>query len=80
MCINDLVVHGAKPLFFLDYIAAGKLDLKKMKKILKGIIKGCKISKCILVGGETAEMPGTYGKNKFDLAGFSVGIVSKKNF
>ena len=80
MCINDLVVHGAKPLFFLDYIAAGKLDLKKMKKILKGIIKGCKISKCILVGGETAEMPGTYGKNKFDLAGFSVGIVSKKKF
>ena len=78
MCVNDLVVQGAKPLFFLDYIAVGKLDLKKTKKILKGIFKGCKISECKLIGGETAEMPGTYSKNKFDLAGFSVGIVSKK--
>ncbi len=78
MCINDLIVQGAKPLFFLDYIAVGKLDLKKTKKILNGIFTGCKISKCKLIGGETAEMPGTYSKNKFDLAGFSVGIVSKK--
>ena len=78
MCINDLIVQGAKPLFFLDYIAVGKLDLKKTKKILNGIFKGCKISKCKLIGGETAEMPGTYSKDKFDLAGFSVGIVSKK--
>ena len=66
------------PLFFLDYIATGKLKLNQMKKIIKGIVKGCKISDCILVGGETAEMPGTYANNKFDLAGFSVGIVSKK--
>ena len=78
MCVNDLVVQGAKPLFFLDYIAVGKLELKKTKKILKGIFKGCKLSDCKLIGGETAEMPGTYSKDKFDLAGFSVGIVSKK--
>ncbi len=78
MCINDLIVQGAKPLFFLDYIAVGKLKLLKMKKILKGIFNGCKISKCDLIGGETAEMPGVYSKDKFDLAGFSVGIVSKK--
>jgi len=78
MCINDLIVQGAKPLFFLDYIAVGKLDLSKTKKILKGIFEGCKISNCKLIGGETAEMPGIYSKNKFDLAGFSVGIVSKK--
>ena len=78
MCVNDLIVEGAKPLFFLDYIETGKLKLKQMKKIINGIIQGCKISNCILVGGETAEMPGTYTKNKFDLAGFSVGIVSKK--
>ena len=78
MCVNDLIVLGAKPLFFLDYIAIGKLNLNKTKKILKGIFKGCSISKCKLIGGETAEMPGVYSKNKFDLAGFSVGIVSKK--
>ena len=78
MCINDLIVQGAKPLFFLDYIAVGKLDLNKTKKILKGIFKGCRISDCKLIGGETAEMPGIYSKDKFDLAGFSVGIVSKK--
>ncbi len=78
MCVNDLVVQGAKPLFFLDYIAVGKLEINKAKKILKGIFRGCKISKCKLIGGETAEMPGVYSKDKFDLAGFSVGIVSKK--
>ena len=78
MCINDLIVQGAKPLFFLDYIAVGKLDLKKTKKILKGIFKGCEIANCKLIGGETAEMPGTYSSDKFDLAGFSVGIISKK--
>ena len=78
MCINDLIVQGAKPLFFLDYIAVGKLDLKKTKKILKGVFKGCELSNCKLIGGETAEMPGIYLKDKFDLAGFSVGIVSKK--
>ena len=78
MCVNDLIVQGAKPLFFLDYIAVGKLNLLKTKKILKGIFNGCKISNCKLIGGETAEMPGIYSKDKFDLAGFSVGIVSKK--
>ena len=78
MCVNDLIVQGAKPLFFLDYIAVGKLKLNKMKKILNGIVKGCKISLCSLIGGETAEMPGIYDNDKFDLAGFSVGIVSKK--
>ena len=78
MCVNDLIVQGAKPLFFLDYIAIGKLDLKITKELLKGILKGCKISECQLIGGETAEMPGIYDNEKFDLAGFSVGIVSKK--
>ena len=78
MCVNDLIVQGAKPLFFLDYIAVGKLDINKTKKILKGIFKGCSIAKCSLIGGETAEMPGVYSNDKFDLAGFSVGIVSKK--
>ena len=77
MCVNDLIVQGAKPLFFLDYIAVGELNLNKTKNILKGIFKGCKISNCKLIGGETAEMPGIYTKDKFDLAGFSVGIVSK---
>jgi len=78
MCVNDLIVQGARPLFFLDYIAVGKLQLSKMKKILNGIVKGCEISLCSLIGGETAEMPGIYDNDKFDLAGFSVGIVSKK--
>ena len=78
MCVNDLIVQGAKPLFFLDYIAVGKIKFNKLQKILNGIIKGCDISDCSLIGGETAEMPGIYNKNKFDLAGFSVGIVSKK--
>ena len=78
MCVNDLIVLGAKPLFFLDYIAVGKLNLRKTKEILKGIFRGCKLSDCKLIGGETAEMPGIYSKDKFDLAGFSVGIVSKK--
>ena len=78
MCVNDLIVQGAKPLFFLDYMALGKLELNKTKNILKGILRGCKISNCKLIGGETAEMPGIYSKDKFDLAGFCVGIVSKK--
>jgi phosphoribosylformylglycinamidine cyclo-ligase len=78
MCVNDLIVQGAKPLFFLDYMAVGKIKFNKLKKILNGIVKGCDISDCSLIGGETAEMPGIYDKDKFDLAGFSVGIVSKK--
>ncbi len=79
MCVNDLIVQGAKPLFFLDYIAVDKIKLSKLKKILSGILKGCNLANCNLIGGETAEMPGIYKKNKFDLAGFSTGIVSKKN-
>ena len=78
MSVNDLIVQGARPLFFLDYISINKIDLSKLKSIIKGIIKGCKISKCNLVGGETAEMPGTYEKGKFDIAGFAVGIVEAK--
>ena len=79
MSVNDLIVQGAKPIFFLDYISINKIDLKKLKSIIKGIIKGCKISGCDLVGGETAEMPGTYEKGKFDIAGFAIGIVGEKN-
>ena len=77
MSVNDLIVQGAKPLLFLDYISINKIDLKKLKSIIKGIVKGCKLSQCELVGGETAEMPGTYEKGKFDIAGFAVGIVGK---
>ena len=78
MSVNDLIVQGARPLLFLDYISINKIDLNKLKSILKGIVKGCKISNCELVGGETAEMPGTYEKGKFDIAGFAVGLVDKK--
>ena len=78
MSVNDLIVQGAKPLFFLDYISINKIDLSKLKLIIKGIIKGCNIANCDLVGGETAEMPGTYDKGKFDIAGFAVGIVEEK--
>ena len=78
MSVNDLIVQGAKPLFFLDYISINKINLSKLKSIMTGILKGCKISECSLVGGETAEMPGTYAKNKFDIAGFAVGIVERK--
>ena len=78
MSVNDLIVQGARPLFFLDYISINKIDLSKLKSIIRGIIKGCKISNCDLVGGETAEMPGTYDKGKFDIAGFAVGIVDER--
>ena len=78
MSVNDLIVQGARPLLFLDYISINKIDLNKLKSILKGIVKGCKISNCELVGGETAEMPGTYEKGKFDIAGFAVGLVDEK--
>ena len=77
MCVNDLIVQGAKPYLFLDYISINKINLKKLKDIIGGIIKGCRIANCKLVGGETAEMPGTYSSGKFDIAGFSVGIVEK---
>ena len=78
MCVNDLVVQGAKPYLFLDYISISKINLSKLKHLVKGIVKGCDIAGCKLVGGETAEMPGTYTKGKFDIAGFSVGLVEKK--
>ena len=77
MSVNDLIVQGAKP-YFLDYISIDRLNLVKLKSIINGIVKGCKIAGCELVGGETAEMPGTYSKDKFDLAGFAVGFVEKK--
>jgi phosphoribosylformylglycinamidine cyclo-ligase len=78
MSVNDLIVQGARPLLFLDYISINKINLPKLKSIIKGIVKGCNISGCELVGGETAEMPGTYEKNKFDIAGFAVGLVDQK--
>ncbi len=78
MSVNDLIVQGATPFFFLDYISINKINLPKLKSIIKGIVKGCNISGCDLVGGETAEMPGTYEKNKFDIAGFAVGLVEQK--
>ena len=77
MSVNDLIVQGAKPILFLDYISINKIDLKKLKSILIGIAKGCEIAGCELVGGETAEMPGTYEKGKFDIAGFAVGVVGE---
>ncbi len=77
MSVNDLIVQGATPLIFLDYISINKIKASKLKSIIKGIYKGCKISNCELTGGETAEMPGTYEKNKFDIAGFAVGIVDE---
>ena len=79
MCVNDLIVTGAKPLFFLDYYAASKLDVNHAAQIIKSIAQACKNSGCALLGGETAEMPGHYIDNNFDLAGFSVGCVEKKN-
>ena len=78
MSVNDLIVQGAKPLLFLDYISINKIELAKMKSIIRGILIGCKQSQCELVGGETAEMPGTYEKGKFDIAGFAVGVVDNK--
>lgn len=78
MSINDLICTGAKPLFFLDYLATSKLDVKYHSEIVKGIVDGCLASSCSLVGGETAEMPGMYKGKDFDLAGFAVGIVDKE--
>tara|TARA_B100000768_G_scaffold171419_1_gene178713 strand:+ start:3503 stop:4555 length:1053 start_codon:yes stop_codon:yes gene_type:complete len=83
MCVNDIVVTGAKPLFFLDYIATGKLDIEKSTDVIKGILTGCNQAGCQLLGGETAEMPGFYSQGKYDIAGFSVGLLNsgqvKKN-
>ena len=78
MVVNDIITTGAEPLFFLDYLALGKIKGKREGEILGGIIKGCQIAGCSLIGGETAQLSGIYGKNGFDLAGFGVGVIEKK--
>jgi len=77
MCVNDVITSGAEPLFFLDYIACGKIQSNILKQVVEGIVEGCKISNCSLLGGETAEMPKFYESDKYDLAGFCVGVVEE---
>ena len=78
MCVNDVITSGAEPLFFLDYIACGKIQSSILKQVVEGIVEGCKISNCSLLGGETAEMPKFYESDKYDLAGFCVGVVEEE--
>lgn len=78
MSVNDIVTCGAEPLFFLDYFASGRINPRVMKEVVKGIVEGCRISNCVLIGGETAELPGMYEDNIYDLAGFCVGIVDRE--
>ena len=77
MCVNDIAVLGAKPLFFLDYLASGKLEGETMAGVVEGISEACRICECALIGGETAEMPGMYAPGHYDIGGFSVGVVDR---